>query len=209
MAVEGDSFYDDDDIAELLGAMQNRQQPYRALPPQPTQEQKVAAFEEAQLRYERLEKLTGKPQAKTRLERTMVRTQAHLIDQVQMEQTSKPLRGYISPQVNVYQDVWRDIQAYEKDQAELKRKQELDAQFAAIAEVARAVGISFEEAGRALSAVFRDASDAMIAALRPLLDLLDQSESIPSQPLCPSHAIALRGGRCPRCDRGRDPHARR
>jgi hypothetical protein len=137
-------------------------------------------------------------------ERRMVHAQHYWIEEVQQEQAAHP----ISPGEEMVA-AHRQMQAYQwiLDHQEDQRRQAIarqrKAELAAVAEMIRAMGVPFQEAATAFASVFKDASDAMIAALRPLLDLLDEGEDIPRQQVCPSHACAMRGGRCPRCDRRR------
>jgi hypothetical protein len=192
----------DDDVAELLGAGIKETPPV----PQATREQKVEAFEGARTKRNGLKN-----------EQDMVRSMAYDIDRVQIAQRLRYLKARYqggSAQLSHYHTIpghWGVFQrptpppppptphlTDEQREALLKIAKEL----------APVMG-SINEAFRALSAAISSCADAMIAAFAPLLDLLDQSESIPRQPQCPSHAIALRGGRCPRCDRRRDPHSRR
>jgi hypothetical protein len=199
----------DDDIADLLGLTA---EPDRKLPPQPTRAQMVEAFEAAvgaRNNMNDVRRAIGTPEHTRVSERRMVRAQSQYIDAVQTEQMQKPLQGMPMPTPAGFQAVFDEIAEYEAEQAKLKKQQQLEDQVAAVVEVMMNMGISFKEAAEALSTVMRDASDAIIAAMRPILDLLDQSGAQPSEPVCPSHACALRGGRCPRCDRGRNRHARR
>jgi hypothetical protein len=182
----------DPDIAELL------QIPDLSPPvPQATREQKVAAFQRAQFIKDNL------PHRDVRVERIMVRHMDDAIAEAQKQQiiTRGRTNGLsVAPtQMQAYQWIL-DYQEDQLRQAIARRRRE---ELAAAAEVLRTMGISFQEVATAFTSVFKDAGDAMIAALRPLLDLLDEGEAIPRQPVCPSHACAMRGGRCPRCDRRR------
>lgn len=68
-----------------------------------------------------------------------------------------------------------------------------------------AAAAAWEEAMERIRALLQPLVDVFLERINALIadfqDLWDHSEAILQQPQCPSHRIALRGGRCARCER--------
>lgn len=206
----------DEDIAELLSA---GVEPVEEVP-QASQALRVAAFEKAYADKAKLEDFLGHEVDKIS-ERAQVKYMAPHIDRAQDIQRER--RGVVrihdsvvyqfdppqlSAQAQMYMHAMADLQDYYVDLNIQAKKIEFDAAIEWFAEMVNALGVPLEEAARALASAIQRPLDDIITAMRPLLNLLDQKEVILSQPECPSHRIALRGGRCPRCDRGRNRNPR-
>lgn len=203
----------DPDIEALIAGEVTPQQ----APLQPTQQQKVEAYEAALA----MQEASADQDHDWGIERMMVHVQDHDITQRQIQQIrdrrhrDTTVENDPDPQVQWYQQIMAHMDDYEAwtDQQERERLRQLQAE--QWAEALRAFGIpiaqvteSFRSLIQAFGSVVEDVGDAIIAAFAPLQDLLDQMEAPPSQPVCPSHGRTLKGGACPTCQRRAMRHTR-
>lgn len=182
----------DDDVAALLNAGVESPRPV----PGPTQEQMVAAFESASE--------CGDEPGDEGFERAMVHDMSLEIRWAQLRQHMRRRRvNPPPPRLTNIKQVQIGAKMYVSQvDGSWKMEPAADPKPDPMQELGKALA----EAAAAVGSTFASMADALNDAMRPFLDLLDQMEAQPPQPTCPSHAIAMKGGRCPRCERQFDRH---
>lgn len=171
-----------------------------------TPEQRAAIYEQAVEMSER----TGKG-----VEQCMVQLTAVYFGPQQAAPDRLPTKGlatqrrYTAP-LRAYSAI-RDAQPDDDDEPFLPRSNHatgitIDIQINqynidAIKQLFGSVAAEFQGMFDKLAKIVKDAQPAIDAFIKSIQDLSDQSEVPPKQPYCIRHQHAMKGGRCPRCER--------